>query len=237
MRSDFTLSVIIPVFNERVTVRKLVDRVRAVAIRKEIIIVDDGSTDRTAQVVRDIADNSTDDPMNRIAVLFHEKNRGKGAAIRTGIAAVTGDIALIQDADLEYDPHEYPKLIEPILTGDADVVYGSRFLGFPRRVLFYRHMIGNKLLTFLSNVCTDLNLTDMETCYKVFRADVLKRLHLVSDRFDIEPEITAKLLKRRVRVFEVPISFNPREYAEGKKIRLRDAFHAVWALLRYRFFD
>jgi glycosyltransferase involved in cell wall biosynthesis/precorrin-6B methylase 2 len=237
MRTDFTLSVLVPVYNERLTIRALVDRVRAVPIRKEIIIVDDASRDGTTEVVRAIAAAGDADPMNRVRALFHAQNGGKGAAIRTAIEAVTGDIALIQDADLEYDPNEYPVLIEPILAGHADVVFGSRFLGGPHRVLFFRHSMGNWLLTFLSNLCTDLNLTDMETCYKVFRADVLKRLHLVSDRFGIEPEITAKVARLGVRVYEVPISYHGREYWEGKKIGWKDGVAAIWTILRYALFD
>lgn len=237
MNRDVTLSVIVPVFNERVTVRKLLDRVVAVPIRKEIIIVDDGSTDGTTAVVRDIVAGLPDDPMNRVRAVFHSQNAGKGAAIRTGIAQVSGDIVLIQDADLEYDPDEYPKLIEPILSGDADVVYGSRFLGGPRRVLFFRHTVGNRLLTFLSNLCTDLNLTDMETCYKVFRTDVLRRLYLTSDRFGIEPEITAKLARLRCRIYEVPISYHGREYWEGKKIGWRDGLAAIWTIFKYAVVD
>ena len=198
MNRDVTLSVIVPVFNERVTVRRLLERVMRVPIRKEVLIVDDGSTDGTTEVIREIVGALPDDPMNRVRAFFHSQNAGKGAAIRTGIAQVTGDIVLIQDADLEYDPDEYPKLIEPILNGDADVVYGSRFLSGPRRVLFFRHTVGNQLLTFLSNLCTDLNLTDMETCYKVFRTDVVRRLHPTRDRFGIEPEITAKLARLRL---------------------------------------
>ena len=233
MRPDVTLSVIVPVFNERLTIRKLIDRVRAVAIRKEILIVDDASSDGTAEVVRAIADEGGADPMNRVRAFYHARNAGKGAAIRTAIPALTGDIALIQDADLEYDPNEYPALIEPILAGHADVVFGSRFLGGPHRVLFFRHSMGNMLLTFLSNLFTDLNLTDMETCYKVFRTDVLKRLHLVSNRFGIEPEITAKVARLGVRVYEVPISYHGREYWEGKKIGWKDGLAAVWTILRW----
>jgi glycosyltransferase involved in cell wall biosynthesis len=232
MRSDFTLSVIVPVYNERLTIRRLVERVRAVPIRKEIIIVDDASTDGTTEVIRDIAAAGETDPDNRIRALFHPQNAGKGAAIRTAIPAVSGDIALIQDADLEYDPDEYPNLIEPILAGHADVVFGSRFLGGPHRVLFFRHSMGNKLLTFLSNLCTDLNLTDMETCYKVFRSDVLKRLQLVSNRFGIEPEITAKVARLGVRVYEVPVSYHGREYWEGKKIGWKDGVAAIWTIAR-----
>src|SRR5215813_3031517 len=232
MRSDFTLSVIVPVYNERLTIRRLVERVCAVPIRKEIIVVDDASTDGTTDLIREIASAGDTDPMNRVRALFHPQNAGKGAAIRTAIPAVTGDIALIQDADLEYDPDEYPNLIEPILAGHADVVFGSRFLGGPHRVLFFRHSMGNWLLTFLSNLCTDLNLTDMETCYKVFRTDVLTRLRLVSNRFGIEPEITAKVARLGVRVYEVPISYHGREYWEGKKIGWKDGIAAIWTIAR-----
>jgi glycosyltransferase involved in cell wall biosynthesis len=236
MRSDFTLSVIVPVFNERLTIRTLIDRVCAVPMRKQIIIVDDASTDGTADVVRVLAATGGD-AMNSIEAFFHERNCGKGAAIRTAIPAVTGDVALIQDADLEYNPEEYPSLVEPIISGHADVVFGSRFLSGPRRVLFFRHTIGNKLLTFLSNLCTDLNLTDMETCYKVFRTDVLKRLRLASNRFGIEPEITAKVGRLGCRVYEVPVSYHGREYWEGKKIGWKDGVAAIWTILRYAFID
>ncbi|MBX3025572.1 glycosyltransferase [bacterium] len=234
MRSDFTLSVIIPVFNERLTVRTLVQRVRAVPIRKQIILVDDCSTDGTGDVVRALADEPAD-ALNRIEAIFHAENAGKGAAVRSAIPAVSGDMALIQDADLEYDPEEYPSLIRPILDGHADVVFGSRFLGGPHRVLFFRHTIGNRLLTLLSNLCTDLNLTDMETCYKVFRSDVLKRLDLQSNRFGIEPEITAKVARLGCRIYEVPISYHGREYWEGKKIGWKDGVSAIWTILRYAF--
>src|SRR5215813_6478864 len=237
MRSDFTLSVIVPVYNERLTIRRLVERVCAVPIRKEIIVVDDASTDGTTDLIREIASAGDTDPMNRIRALFHPQNAGKGAAIRTAIPAVTGDIALIQDADLEYDPDEYPNLIEPILAGHADVVFGSRFLGGPHRVLFFRHSMGNKLLTFMSNLFTDLNLTDMETCYKVFRSDVLKRLHLVSNRFGIEPEMTAKVARLGVRVYEVPVSYHGREYWEGKKIGWKDGVAAIWTIAKTSLID
>jgi 2-polyprenyl-3-methyl-5-hydroxy-6-metoxy-1,4-benzoquinol methylase len=231
------LSVIIPVFNERVTTRKLLERVCAVPLQKEIVIVDDGSTDGTTEVLRAFAASHADDRLNRVQTIFHERNQGKGTAIRTGIAHVTGEITIFQDADLEYSPEEYPKLIEPIVSGEAEVVYGSRFLGAPRRVLFFRHTLGNKLLTFLSNLCTDLNITDMETCYKVFRTDVLRRLHLTSDRFGIEPEITAKVARLGCRIYEVPISYHGREYWEGKKIGWRDGFTAVWTILKYAIVD
>ncbi|MFN8641686.1 MAG: glycosyltransferase [Candidatus Binatia bacterium] len=236
MRTDVTLSVIIPVYNERLTVRRLVGRVRAVPIRKQIIIVDDCSTDGTATVVRELAAEPPDDH-NRIEAIFHQRNAGKGAAIRTAIPAVVGELALIQDADLEYDPTEYPILIQPILDGQADVVFGSRFLSGPHRVLFFRHMIGNRLLTLLSNLCTDLNLTDMETCYKVFSSDVLRRLNLASNRFGIEPEMTAKVARLGCRVYEVPISYHGREYWEGKKIGWKDGVSAIWTILKYAVVD
>jgi len=231
------LSVIVPVFNERLTLRKLLTRVRDVPIRKQIVLVDDASTDGTGAVITEIEASWGDDPENELVVLRQEQNAGKGAAIRAAIPLVDGDITLIQDADLEYDPAEYPVLIEPIVTRDADVVYGSRFLAGTRRVLFFRHSLGNKLLTFLSNVCTDLNLTDMETCYKVFRTDVLRSLHLRSNRFGIEPEITAKIARLGCRVYEVPISYHGREYWEGKKIGWKDGFAAIWTILKYSFVD
>jgi len=234
--ADFTLSVLVPVFNERLTLRALVARVRAVPIRKQIVLVDDCSTDGTTEVVRALAAEPAD-ALNRIEAFYHPRNAGKGAAIRTAIAAVSGDIALIQDADLEYDPAEYPALIQPILDGHADVVFGSRFLSGPHRVLFFRHMIGNRLLTLLSNLCTDLNLTDMETCYKVFDSDVLRRLCLASDRFGIEPEITAKVARLGCRVYEVPISYHGREYWEGKKIGWKDGVAAIWTILKYAVVD
>lgn len=231
------LSVIVPAYNERFTVKRLLERVCAVPIKKEIVIVDDGSTDGTSEVIREFAAARVDDPCNTIRVLVHDRNRGKGAALRTGIAAVTGDITIFQDADLEYDPSEYPRLIEPILSGDADVVYGSRFAGWPRRVLFFRHTLGNKFLTFVSNLFTDLNLTDMETCYKVFRTETLRQLHLTSNRFGIEPEITAKIARLGCRVYEVPISYHGREYWEGKKIGWRDGVAAIWTILKCALVD
>jgi glycosyltransferase involved in cell wall biosynthesis len=226
------LSVIVPVYNERVTVGRIVERVCAVAIRKEVIIVDDGSTDGSAEVIRGLVARYATDPKNNVSALFQPRNAGKGAAVRAGIAAITGDIVLVQDADLEYNPDEYPSLIAPILAGHADVVYGSRFLGGSHRVLLFRHAMGNKLLTFISNLFTDLNLTDMETCFKVFRADVLRRIRLTSNRFGIEPEITARIAELGCRVYEVPVSYHGREYWEGKKIGWRDGLAAVWTIVR-----
>ena len=237
MQNSLTLSVVVPVYNERVTVRRLLDKVRAVPLRKEIIVVDDGSTDGTRDILRKLEAEWGDDPENRLRLLFHEKNAGKGAAIRTGIADARGDITLIQDADLEYDPAEYPQLIAPIVAGQAEVVFGSRFLSGPHRVLFFRHSMGNRLLTLMSNLCTDLNLTDMETCYKVFRTDVLRRIRLVSDRFGIEPELTAKVARLGCRIYEVPISYHGREYWEGKKIGWKDGVVAVLTILKFALVD
>lgn len=227
-----SLSVVVPVYNEKATVAKLLDRVRAVGLADEIIVVDDGSSDGTAEILQQIAATHPD-----LRVFLHKVNRGKGAAVRTGIQAATKDLVLIQDADLEYDPRDYPVLLAPIEDGKADVVFGSRFLGGPRRTTMFWHMVANKLLTLLTNILYDSILTDMETGYKLFRREIIQSLPLRSNRFEIEPEITAKLLKRRIRIFEVPISFNPREYSEGKKIKLQDAFAAVWALLKYRVVD
>ncbi len=225
------LSVIIPVYNEVASIEEIIRRVRATGRASEIVIVDDGSTDGTREVLQRL--NGYGD----VRVLFHEKNRGKGAAIRTGLQAAQGDVLLIQDADLEYDPRDYPLLLRPIEEGVADVVYGSRFLGGPRRVVMFWHMVANKLLTMLTNILYDTILSDMETGYKVFRREVIQNMTLRADRFDFEPEFTAKVLKRRYRIFEVPISFNPRDYSQGKKIKLRDAFEAVWTLIKYRFVD
>jgi glycosyltransferase involved in cell wall biosynthesis len=227
------LSVVIPVFNEESTAEALLHRVAKAPVQAgvdlEIIVVDDASTDGTLAKLREL--QAAGDLEFRL--LEHEVNRGKGAALRTGFAQVTGDIVLVQDADLEYHPREYPRLLQPILDGEADVVYGSRFGGGPQRVLFFWHYVGNRLLTLLSNMLTDLNLSDMETCYKVFRREVLEKMDLRSDRFAIEPEITAKIAKQKVRVFEIPISYYGRTYAEGKKIGWKDGVAAVWAILRY----
>src|SRR5947207_6442365 len=226
------LSVIIPCYNERATVAELLRRVRAVAIDKEIIVIDDRSTDGSRDVVAALAQQWPE-----IRHILQPENQGKGAAIRRGIAEARGDIVLIQDADLEYDPDEYPKLIQPIVDGHADVVFGSRFEGYPRRVMLYWHRLGNTFLTFLSNCTTNLDLTDMETCYKVFRREVIQSIKLRSNRFGIEPEITAKVAKRGYRIFEVPISYYGRDYWEGKKINWKDGFSALWTILKYGLLD
>jgi len=225
------LSVVIPVFNEASTVEALLARVREVAIEgvdKEIIVVDDASTDGTAAVLAALGGREG------VRVLTHETNRGKGAALATGFAAATGEVILIQDADLEYDPGEYPRLLQPILEGNADVVYGSRFAGSEaHRVLYFWHSVGNRFLTLLSNACTNLNLSDMETCYKVFRREVLAGLTIEEARFGFEPEITAKMAAGRWRVYEVGISYHGRTYEEGKKIGWKDGFRAIWCILKY----
>ena len=224
------LSVIMPVFNEKETIQEILCQVRAVNLAYEIIIVDDGSTDGT----RDLLKQEENQPGT--IVIYHERNQGKGAAVRTGFDRATGDILLIQDADLEYDPRDYAALLRPIEERRVKVVYGSRFLG-PRKAMMFWHMLGNKFLTLLTNVLYNTILSDMETCYKVFRADVIKGIPLRSRRFELEPEITAKVLKRGHRIFEVPISYYGREYNEGKKISWRDAPRAAWTLIKYRFVD
>ncbi|HVH20062.1 MAG TPA: glycosyltransferase family 2 protein [Myxococcota bacterium] len=224
-----TISIVIPCYNEAATLEQVVDKVLAAPVpHMEVIVVDDGSTDGTALVLRDKV-------APRVAkVLFHERNQGKGAALRTGFAAATGEIVLVQDADLEYDPRDYPRLLQPILEDRADVVFGSRFTGGEsHRVLYFWHSVMNKLLTLLSNMLTDLNLTDMEVCYKVFRRSVLERLTIEENRFGFEPEITAKVAKQRCRIFEVGISYSGRTYEEGKKIGWRDGVRAVWCILKY----
>jgi glycosyltransferase involved in cell wall biosynthesis len=220
------LSVIIPAYNERATIREILRRVRETPYEKEIIVVDDGSTDGTREILAQMGEPD-------LRVVLHERNRGKGGALRTGFAAATGDYVVVQDADLEYDPRDYPKLLEPLVNGDADVVYGSRFAGTPRRVLFFWHAVANRALTLLSNMTTNLNLTDMETGYKAFRIDVVRRLSVESERFGVEPELTAKIARLGCRVYEVPISYHGRTYAEGKKISWVDGVKAVGAIVRY----
>jgi glycosyltransferase involved in cell wall biosynthesis len=223
---------VIPVYNEVGTIKEIVSRVQAVDLEKEIIIVDDGSTDGTRELLQEITLSH-----ENVRVLYHDRNQGKGAALRTGFEGATGGIVIIQDADLEYDPREYPVLLEPILDGRADIVYGSRFLGGPHRVLFFWHYLGNKFLTLLSNVLTNLNLSDMETCYKVFRREVLSDIELKSNRFGFEPEFTAKVAKKGFRIYETPISYSGRTYAEGKKIGWKDGVKAIVAIIWFRFFD
>jgi len=222
-----------PVFNERDTLREILRQVRAVdlpGVEKELLVVDDGSTDGSREILVEESE------AGGVRVLMHQHNQGKGAAVRTGVQQATGDIILIQDADLEYDPRDFPKLIQPIIEGRVAVVYGSRFLG-PRKAMLFWHMLGNKLLTLTTNILYNTILSDMETCYKCFRADVLKGVPLHARRFDFEPEVTAKVLKRGHRIFEVPISYYGREYQEGKKITWRDAPVAFWTLVKYRFVD
>ncbi len=231
------LSVVIPVYNEIHTIEETLSRVLKVDLPKEVIVVDDASTDGTGEFLRKWLAQRKEGASDQVRVLFQPENRGKGAALRSGFKEAGGDIVLIQDGDLEYDPMEYPKLIEPILDGRADVVYGSRFLGTPRRVLMFWHTLGNKLLTFLSNLCTNLNLTDMETGYKVFKKEVLDHIHLKSNRFGFEPEVTAKIAKMNYRIYEVPVSYSGRDYWEGKKIKWIDGLKAVFSILRYNFFD
>ena len=225
------LSVIIPIYNEVESIREIVQRVKNTDLAWEIILVDDGSKDGTRDLLKEM------DGKDNVRVILHAENQGKGAAVRTGFNAARGDILLIQDADLEYDPRDYAVLLKPLEEGIADVVYGSRFLGGPRRVVMFWHMVANYLLTFMTNILYNTILSDMETGYKVFRRKVIEGMPLHAKRFDFEPEFTAKVLKRKYRIFEVPITFNPRDYSEGKKIKLKDAFEAVWTLLKYRFID
>lgn len=225
------ISVIIPVYNESKTILEILRRVEAQGLASEILVVDDGSTDGTRQILDSLPDNEV------IRSIYQVRNQGKGAAIRTGIHESKGDILLIQDADLEYNPADYPALIKPFVDNVADVVYGSRFLGAPRRTTMFWHMVANRWLTLLTNILYNTILTDMETGYKVFKREVVQDIRLRANRFDFEPEFTAKVLKKKVRVFEVPITFNPRDYSEGKKIGMKDAFQAVWALVKFRFID
>ncbi len=226
-----SLSVIVPVYNERNTVAEIVRRMRAVELplEREIVVVDDGSTDGTRQVLSQLADST-------VHVVLHERNQGKGAAVRTGLAQVTGDLVLIQDADLEYDPDDWPKLLAPAMKGRARVVYGSRFTGERRNMLFV-HWVGNRFLSLVTNVLYNTTLSDMETCYKLFERDVIQRLRLRAKRFDFEPEVTAKVLRQGIRIYEVPISYSGREFDEGKKITWHDGFAALWTLVKYRFVD
>jgi glycosyltransferase involved in cell wall biosynthesis len=228
----FKLSVVIPVYNEERWIREVIRRVQAVEVPKELIIVDDCSKDGTRDILRSITDEN-------VKVFFQEQNQGKGAALRRGFAEATGDVVVVQDADLEYDPAEYPRLLQPIVEDRADVVYGSRFIGESHRVLYFWHSVANRMLTTLSNMFTNLNLTDMETCYKLFRREIIQGLKLRSNRFGFEPEVTAKIARRRpaCRVYEIPISYSGRTYEEGKKIGLKDAFSALYCILRYRYFD
>ncbi len=240
---DLTISVVIPVYKEIRTIHEIVRRVRAVPIRKQIILVDDCSTDGTRELLKEWAATEPD-----LTIAFHDVNQGKGAALRTGFKLATGQVVIVQDADLEYDPAQFPQLIQPIVEGQADVVYGSRFIGETHRVLFFWHMLANKFLTWLSNMFTNLNLTDMEVCYKVFRREVIQGITLKSDRFGFEPEVTAKVARfrmpstdgqpaRQCRIYEMPVSYNGRDYREGKHITWKDGVQALYCIVRYAFAD
>jgi glycosyltransferase involved in cell wall biosynthesis len=237
---EFRLSVVVPVFNERQTLPEILDRIRAVPLRKEIVLVDDFSTDGTRELLREYEGRDWDDEFNELSICYHDVNRGKGAAVRTGFERARGDAIIIQDADLEYNPAEIPRLLQPIAEGRADVVFGSRFLGDqPHRVLYFWHYLGNKFLTLLSNCLTNLNLTDMETCYKLFTREVLQTIgpKLKQDRFGIEPELTARIARAKFRVFEMSISYHGRTYEQGKKIGWKDGVKALWCIVRYGIAD
>ena len=231
--STLSLSVLVPVYNELATIETILDQVRgAVSVKTQIICVDDYSTDGTREVLKQL------EAQGKIDVLiFHDVNRGKGAAIRTALAASTGDVVIVQDADLEYDPHDWPVLLDPLIEGKADAVFGSRFLSGPHRVLYFWHSVGNKVLTTISNMFTNLNLTDMETCYKAIRGELARSLHLTADRFGFEPEVTARLAQANARIYEVPISYSGRTYAEGKKIGWKDGVAAFWHIFKYNTFQ
>lgn len=244
------VSIVMPVYNERATIEEILRRVLDTEVTKEVIVVDDASTDGTSQILREIErrqasgereacaqDGGDSIPLGSLRFFFQEENQGKGAALRRGFGEATGQIVLVQDADLEYDPRDYGKILEPIVEGRADVVYGSRFLGGPQRVHYFWHYAANRMLTLLSDIFTNLKITDMETCYKVFRREVLTGIPLKSNRFGFEPEITAKIAKGKWRVYEVPITYAGRTYEEGKKITWRDGIHALWCIIRFRFFD
>lgn len=225
------LTVIIPVFNEVKTIQEIIARVQATGLADEILAIDDGSTDGSRDLLAKINEDG------KVKVIYHERNQGKGKAVRTGIQNANGDLIIIQDADLEYDPREYPNLLKPIQEDIADVVYGSRFLGAGRRPALFWNMVANKILTLVTNILYNNILTDMETGYKLFRREIVQNMTLHARGFDFEPEFTAKILKSKVRIYEVPITFNPRDYSEGKKIKMRDAFIAMWTLFKYRFVD
>ena len=248
--TGMTVSIVIPVYNERAYIEEVLLRVQGVPLDKEIFVIDDGSTDGTRDLLRDLeraqAAGQAEVPvqngqallsLQNIRFIFQERNCGKGAALRRGFEVADGEVILVQDADLEYDPRDYHKLLEPIFDGRADVVYGSRFLGGPQRVHYFWHYAGNKFLTLLSDMLTNLKISDMETCYKVFRREVVQSIHFESDRFGFEPECTAKVARGNWRVYEVPISYAGRTYAEGKKITWRDGFSTLWCILRYNLFD
>ncbi|MCL4250061.1 MAG: glycosyltransferase family 2 protein [Anaerolineae bacterium] len=232
-KNGLKLSVVIPCYNEVDTIKKVLDRVLAVGLADEVVIVDDGSSDGTRDVLRQMQDERRDG----VRIIFHEQNKGKGAALVTGFAAASGDILLIQDADLEYDPRDYPHLIQPIIEGISPVVYGSRFLGGPRKAMNFWNMVANKMLTLATNMLYNAILSDMETCYKVFKADVARDMVIHARGFEFEPEFTAKVLKQGIRIYEVPIAYNGREWTEGKKIKWTDAPIALWTLIKYRFVD